>query len=160
MPATTLDELYDFESQFDFALKAVLDPAIAATHTPSTPLDTAHTPFITAEFNLRGPAGPTGTALLRGATSDIYPETYSGEFVINLITNRQVSGAPNALRGKLRQIMLPKAQAFNSTVLPWLEMLSLEETASNREIDTELDTDRTAMTYTVIFGIRPDAWPV
>lgn len=158
MPATTEAQLYDFESQWDSAIKTVLD-AIAPTYTPSTPLESASTPYIKAEFNQRGVAGPA-SALLRGQTSELQPDAFEGEIVINLVTNRQKSGAPNLLRGSIRAIMLPKAQAFNVALLPWLEVLSLEETSSARDTDQDLDTDVTALTYKVIYGIRPDAWPV
>lgn len=162
MPAPNIDTLYDFEGQFDAALKAILDPVICATYTPSTPLEEPKTPYIAAEFNQRSVAGPAGTALLRqiGADPTIYPECFMGQIVINLTTDRIKDQKVNVLRGKLRRIMSPQAQSFNATTLPWLQVLSLEEQNSARDVDTEHDTDVSALTWQVIYGIQPDAWPV
>ena len=162
MPAPDYDTLYDFESQWDTAIKAVLDPAVAMTSTPTTNLESLKTPYIAAEFNQRGVAGPSSTSQLwqEGANPDIYAEAFEGEIVLNLVTDRIKGQEVNKLRGKIRQIFSSKVQAFNETTLPWLLVVGLEETNSARDIDSEHDTDLSALTFRVVYCIRPDARPV
>lgn len=166
MPAASLPLLLDFESQFDTALAAILDAALApSSYQFASHLTTAEltTPRLEYDLNVGADAGPSGTALVRSAPRD--QAAYSGTLTFRYVYDhtKVAAAAAGLIRGYLRQRLSPSAAALDATLLPCIEITHLTETGSARgrfADEKEKLLSEWSSTWSVGWYIRAGAWPV
>lgn len=167
MPAPTAAALRDFESQFLAALAAILAPYAGApyslqlaTHEMTEVLTV---PRLEYAFAMAEPAGPEGSIM-------VHPQTgaqlsFAGTFNFRHVYDHQHTAPADAgaLRGALRTLLSPETGAFTESVLPWLRIEGLNELSSalgRFKDEREKLLSEWFSTWSVVFSIRPDAWPV
>lgn len=165
MPAATVAELLDFETQFDTALESVLASASApSTYQLCGATTTAllTTPRLEYELNVGGDAGPSGTTLVRAEPRD--QAAYVGTLTFRFIYDhtKLSAAAAGLIRGHVRERLSPSAAALDATLLPWIEITHLTETGSARgrfKDEQEKLLSEWVTTWSVGWYIRETAWP-
>lgn len=167
MPAPTVEELRDFETQLEEMLAAVLAPFAAAPYglqlIGQGSTSDQQTPRLEYEISLSEPVGPAGANLIRPETGaqTAFAATISFRHVYDHTKVRpSVAGQ---FRGALRTRFSPEIGAITPANLPWLEVAALTETSSARgrfkEDSTDRDLTEWVSIWSLAFMIRPDAWP-
>ena len=165
MPAASLPLLLDFESQFDAALAAVLDPTLApSSYQFASHLTTAEltTPRLEYELNVGGDAGPSGSVLMRATPRD--QAAYAGTLTFRYVYDhtKVTPAAAGLIRGYLRERLSPSAATLNDTILPWIEITHLTATGSTRgrfADEKEKLLSEWACAWNLGWYIRESAWP-
>lgn len=157
MPATSLADLFDFETHFADALKLIL-AGNGLTLLAAHDVDTVATPFVEIKFESSGRVDDT--LVLRPDTSDYYHPHYAGVITLTLAT-RAGDPAQNhgTLRGTLRNEMSYLTRSITSTELPYYSIVEIRETQTQTAVDPDNDRLLTLLTFAVDFLINPDAFP-
>ena len=169
MPSPTIIELYDFDTQIEDAVAAVLvaglagvTPALVAQVNVSRDSATLATPRIDVEFT-RGPAilqyGAVGQADPRQV-----PVAYHGTITILISTTRPNDNAlmtpvHGPLRGAVSYFLSAGAKVFTSSNLPWLQILEMLPAQGQRLTQQNKEQDVDALTFAVKFAINQSSWP-
>lgn len=161
MPAQNLKQLLDFETQFETALAGIvedeLDISASIIHL-TLDQDDMETPRveISIEINeaLDQPTAHSDPAVLDYSR-------YAATLNMAVITDATIAGTASThrhYRAKLRGAMLQSRVGFNSTNLPYYEVVYL------RPLQTAFSVDGmhavSEMSWQMHFVIKPDAWPV
>lgn len=167
MPAPTVDDLRDFETQFSAALGTILTPFTIAPHSlqlaSHESTEVLLTPRLEYDFQLAEPAGPEGSILLRQSTGAQI--SFAGTFTFRHVYDHQhtSAAAAGAVRGALRTLLSPETSVFTDGVLPWLRIDGLNEASSSRgrfKDEKEKLLSEWFSTWAVVFSIRETGWPV
>jgi hypothetical protein len=166
VPAASLAELRDFESQFASALSAILAPFEAAPYSVQL---VSHdftgdltTPRLEFDLTVGEPAGPGGTVLTHPTRK--CQLAWSGTLSFRHVYDPLKVTAANAgaFRGALRTLFDPSQDQFTLVRLPWLKIDSLNETNSVRGRFKDDGGQQLAdwiSTWDIIWTIRADAFP-
>lgn len=166
MPAATVAELRDFETQFAALLADLLAVFAAAPYgLQLASHDTTGeliTPRLEYEFTVGEPAGPGGQSLVRPGT--LAQISYAGTLSFRHVYDhaKTTEAAAGAFRGALRTLLSPETTAITHLNLPWLKIDALNETHSARlrfKDEKEKLLSEWSSAWAVIFTIRHDAWP-
>ena len=168
MPAAPdLLTLYDFEDQLESPTAAILTAALAAAGITanvytSQVLGIKTTPRIDVQF-LPGRALNHRTATRQTVAKEV-PDMFDGTLYCTVATTRAVDQAGNApIHGKLRGLIRAALSAgkgnYNSTNMPYLQILDMLPEAAPHTLYDDKDLDLTAVAFFVQFGILDTAWP-
>jgi hypothetical protein len=165
MPAPSIGALYDFETQFDTALTALLTAILG----PQCPVFTAFekeklkVPGVQAMFTLGGyykAASQTGSGHPAKATQPAMVDYWTGSFRFTAYGRREAGKSPDpyiaAIRGNLEQ--RAAASPNLNTFLDYVQVQGLDHESSQRLI-LEDKTDASQTTYSVVFGVLQSAYP-
>ncbi len=164
MPAVSIADLFNFETNFENPMANYFANANANWQilTPQTLANVVtgdagflRTPRLTCEFHR------TGTGIQREVTGGReYYADFTGQIVLSAVTQRaNVSQNYGLIRGTARQSMLELTQLFNSTTLPYYQVVDITESASTQSPDEGNDEILTQLTYAVTFFIPPSSFP-
>lgn len=163
MQAPDLQTLLDFEAQFDAIWPLVLtefsDAGVLVV--PLQAEGDLPLPRVEVHFRVTGVAGPQGMAQVRQASAPSIASAYGFEIVAALYTRRRANasvGEPKNLRGLVRVAFSGLAARINAK-LDYVQILTMEETDSNRGIGSENREDIQTFTFSGLMGIKTDAWP-
>lgn len=167
MPAPSVSALRDFESQLGAALATILATFASARGHQLASHDTTdflNEPRLEYEFGTNEPPGPDGTILVRPSTNAQI--AFSGTLSFRQVFDhtKLTPAEAGEFRGALRTLLSPESNAFTLVVLPWLKIDALNETSSVRsrykQEGKEKMLSEWLSTWSIIFTIREDAWPV
>jgi len=158
MAASSIEDLLNFETHFESAAVTFLNDEISidvfgtlSESELTTPRIEVQMEVTTSEFtSLReGGAAPT--------TKDF--TDYEGIFTANVVTDNAVGQAGNhaTYRAQCRKMLLYSGTNWDSSTLPYYDLKWLQPTEST--YSTSDDFQVTALTWSVKFAIRDDAWP-
>jgi len=164
--AQSLDELLDFESRWDEALRAVLLPLGLPVHT-AFDAEKLEPPYIEAIFTFLGEYAAGGGSMPQargGAQPTTFNQvSYRGRVQIQLHVHRggHTPAQVSAWRGGVRRIFMPAPpHALNPITLPYYEVVSVTIPEGDRLTDEGRDLDIVQFRYEFVFGILADSWPV
>lgn len=169
--APTVDDLLEFEAEWDRALVQVLGQLpfpIRAAHGN----DELVTPCMTCVWAFGGeaPASAGGDQpFARNAAGHVFDGiSFLATVTVEILVNRKwLNGAGAAanrkelarVRGGLRRLFLPSVGAFNSVSLPWYQLRTVAFGEALRDIDEVRDLDITTQRIALQWAILPEAWP-
>lgn len=167
MPAPSLADLRDFETQLDAAFAEIFLPYASAPYSLQVVGhgSTAElvTPRLEFELSLGEPPGPQGNNHVR---ADNGAQTgYSGTLSLRLVYDHlKITAATlGAIRGGLRTLLSPETQALTTSNLPYLDLPSLTEVQSARARFRDEETEKQLSEWVSVWSfnlyIRPTAWP-
>lgn len=179
MPAApSLDDLLDFEREWDRVLVEVLSAQLPWTVHPAHGNAQLVPPYVTAEFMFAGEA-PTGAGgdqpQARAASGRMYDAvSFAGAVTCQIAVNRKwlvgttgATGDPSAaaaqaaltsVRGGLRRCFMPSQALFKSP-LRWYQLRTVMVGDASRDIDELRDLDITTQRFALEFAILPESWP-
>lgn len=166
MSATFLT-LYDFEGQIETAAAGIMSASLttfglSANVSTSQQQPTKDTPFIEILFN-PGRAMEQRTAAGQ-ASPKIVPNAFQGTLYVTIGTTRPFDQALSSplhpqLRSLVRYTFSAGAKLFNSTNLPYLQILDMLPESAPHTIFDEKQQDITTIAFFVQFAINNSAWP-
>lgn len=156
MPAPDFPTLYDFESQIEAAVKsALISGGITNVYT-TRDNSILLVPRVEAQLNLMGPTGH-----MAGLNGRETPDQFEAILRLAVVTSRSQTETNHAyFRGNVRYQMASIAQQFNSTSLPYLQIMQMLPAQSTPQIFDDKEHDITELKYHVWFGIQATAWPI
>lgn len=164
MPASSLPDLFDFETHYEDALANYFANINA---TPFTQILTPRT-NLTAEAEVATPRleirmAITGEGIQEGyvpnSTARFYTHRTS-TVTLRVATNRDnASQNHGTMRGAVRQAMLQVTAAMNANVLPYYQTIYVNEAGSVQGVVTGNDEIVTDLTYAIQFAINVSQWP-
>lgn len=162
MAAPTNAALLDFEGNIEDAVAAYLTSAIASTQvlTMRTLLSSSgvlSTPRVTVNVAITG----TNANQQNNRTTDQgeYDSHKLAQLTLACVTRRDASGQSlGTLRGKVRVAMLKATAALTSNNLPYYQIVTLREGASQLSSDSTNDEIIHQLSYALEFWIKPDQW--
>lgn len=159
MPATSFDDLYNFEDAFEAAAKGLL---VAASVLPTGSIfvqqDTSDivTPSISLQFSV---LGAIERFHLRASDGQPFIAAWRGSLMADVLTDRSVNRSSHSLlRAKIRRVFSQITLWNASELLPWFTPFKVLEAGSAPTTRAE-DLDVSSISFDIEFAIRPDAFP-
>lgn len=164
MPAQSIAELLDYETNFEDALATYLRTQLSGVQvlTPRTLITASGaseltTPRVTVQMILGG-TYPNQEAQ-RTTDSAWYDSMKLGQLVLTGVIRRNGTGQSlTTLRGGVRKAMLAATAALNGTTLPYYQTLLVREGACTMSIGDTNDELLYSQSYELQFAIKPDQW--
>ena len=166
MPAAANWELlFNFEDLIESAAKAVLTAASISglnIYSQQDVLDVA-TPAVSLQFTVRGAVEHYGFR----SDGERFVDLWEGTLEACIETDRAkaragASQGHAALRAECRR-HLSSIAAWNAVAavsLPYHVIWKVLEGASTPKIEADKDRDISVISFNIMFGVRPGAWPV
>lgn len=164
MPAPDFGTLYDIETQMDDAVVSVITTILAAASVTcavhkTRGTVTEDTPRVEVNFTLGSPLSHRTT--IGQANPKQVPDAYEGQLMVRIVTTRPTNNASHGtIRGWVRYVLTAEARGFNTTILPYIQILDIQPASAPAELYDAKEQDITEFTHNVIIGIRQEAWPV
>jgi hypothetical protein len=167
MAAPDFATLYDFETQMEDALASAITTILTAASitapvsvTRDTQID--DTPRVEVTFS------PGNALTQRTAIGQAMPKqvanAFQGSYSVKIITSRQLvddnAELHGTIRGWVRYVLTAGAKGFNTSNLPYIQILEMLPTSATAQIYDEKQQDISELNHEVWFAIRNDAWPV
>lgn len=153
----TVDQILDFEGQFDACLQATFGPLLQPYGIPFVPYHSTQQALVP---RLQGRFQAGSQLIDRGqifaATGDrATPQAFGGHIILDLMTRRGVQD-PRPTLGLLRSWMLPKYQYLNHN-LTYIQVMALDMVDSKRSTfdDGKEKCDISTISYQIIFDVLP-----
>lgn len=168
MPATSLADLFNFESNFEGPLAnyignvnaswQVLTPRTLANAALGT--DILRTPRITCEVHITGSGIQRETSAGLTSNSSSYYSDRNGQVQLTIVTQRANTAQDYGLmRGTARRVMLESTQVFNANTTPYYQVVDVQEGGSVQMPMEGNDEILTQITFPFNFFIIPSAFP-
>jgi len=159
MPASSLQDLLNFEVHFESAAETFLETATGISAYGTINESNLITPRL--ELSLQMDQA-TDEISLRGGGSSPNEKDFTqlkAAFLVRVMTDNAVGQAPDhaIYRSKVRAALLYSATNWDSTTLPYYDLKWLQP--SQCSYLTDEDFNITEMLWNVSFEIRRDAWP-
>ena len=163
MPATDVKQIYNFDNNFETAVRGVLiaggygDSFIAGI-SQDLPPSRLEVMFQTGEA-MNEAALPSG---------DHVYDFYAGTLTVRIVTFRPddqpsllpgVSTVHSEWASGVRALLQERVAPFNTTNLPYYAVRTILPRGTVRDLDGRWLEDYTKLDFSVQFGIRADAWP-
>ena len=157
MPATSHPVLYQWEDTIEDACLVLLAGADISNTYKQRSDDVTSTPRVGVQFV---PGAATGH-LFRGQAADTeHWDQFDATLNIELVTDRQRDAATPQHTEILGKIRWAVADCDNwGAALDYHEVLKVMPQGTTQTVDEEQGQDASTLTYSITFGIRPDAWP-
>jgi hypothetical protein len=154
-PASRYEDIYDFETQIEAAVKSALESEGLTAH-KQRDTDSLTTPRVEIQY-VTG-AAMEEYALLPDGTRR--PSHFIGTLGTTIVTARQTNGSVHALwRARVRSTLYDFRNTINTTtLLPYLEVWHLQESGTSPSIQEE-SFDISSVSWALRFSIRHNAWP-
>lgn len=154
MPAASIAILYQFESYLDLAVQSVLQSE-GVTAFVQGGTDTLTTPRCEVQFSLG-----SDRKHLVPSDGSFWPNEFNGTLRLAIATNRgQNSDSHKEYRAKAIWLLNDYNRQFTSSNLPYHEVIDMTLTSATPTVQSEDDIDISTLTFSVVVGIRTDAWP-
>lgn len=166
MAAPDFATLYDFETQMEDALASAITTiltaaSITAPVSVTRDVETNDTPRVEITFS-PGNALTQRTAIGQ-ATPKQVPNSFQGAYSVKIVTSRQIipdnAELHGTIRGWVRYVLTAGAKGFNTSNLPYIQILEMLPTSATAQIYDEKQQDISELNHEVWFAIRNDAWP-
>lgn len=173
MPAPNIATLYDFEGQYETALRNyfanlnVGGQTFGQVVTPQTNLVSADhltTPRLQVRVSMTG-LGADGSGYKEDFTTSgnlatNYYSHYTAAITLDVVTSRSnTSQIHGVLRGGTRQAMLETTAIINANTVPYYQTAFVTPTGSAQAVDEANDEIQTQLTYALELFIPPSSYP-
>lgn len=164
MPASSEAALFDYYGVIPAAVVAALTTVYSGDNvqlltqrTLQTTAEKKITPRV--EVKLRITGSPEHHSRDRAGVE--YRDTRSGDLIFTLVTRRDGAGQSlGTLVGKLLANLRKGKTLLNASNMPYYEVIYLEESGGEEEIETENDEIGLAIVAGIEFQIKPDQFPM
>lgn len=173
MPAQTLEQLFDFEGQFEEAIQTILVASGIAAYISE---QAVRLPLLNTGIGFDpGPALDVLTDIPKPTNwpaGDPPPQEYfryPGSLEFRVEVARDANGATVAgvdtmlrqVRARIRATMMRTCVPFTAVNLPFYEIGDIRPngTTSGRATNGVRNVDFTSVRFAITFAIRPTAWP-
>jgi len=159
MAAPDLETLYKFEYNFESAAVTFLNTATGITVNRTVVEDDLQTPRIEVRLDMGDANDPPVTRDGGASPTTIDYRSYNASFSAIVITDNAVGQTADhgTYRAQIRVALMRSAANWDSTTLPYYDVKYLKSTGDNYTTDGDFNV--TEMGFSIIFGIRSDAWP-
>lgn len=166
MPASTLQELHDFEGQFATAAKAILTAAgltgvRGVGETGTVPDEVIVTNFLAgaAVPDARGVLTPSGAVIagLYDGSLEILIRRRRDDNIASELTG--VSRRMNETISQIRALFLAQPEPFTSANLPYYDVSNLIPQETEYAYDTATRREAVVLSWSVRWCINPDQLP-
>ena len=159
MAAPDLQTLHKFAFAFESAAVTFLNTATGITVNRTVGEDVRETPRIEVRLDVAGAIDPPVTRDGGASPTTIDYRAYNASFSAFVITDNAVGQAPDhgTYRSQIRVALMRSAANWDSSTLPYYDVKYLKPTGDNYSTDGDFNV--TEMGFSIIFGIRSDAWP-
>ena len=155
MRASSLEQLFDFETAMEAAVVAALTAAGITAHSQRDSAD-RKTPRVEVQFSS---GAVTGHMAMPGRTQ-IYDQ-FSGTLRLTVVTDRAKNEASHSVFiSKIRSKLYQPAKVFTEANLPFYDILDVQDQGLQIGVDPERNLDVTVNIYSIRFGINSEAWPI
>lgn len=162
-PAPNTEALLSFEDPIELAFVRFLKDRYQVINAyPSRSTATAETPFVEVSLT-------TGNALRHGKIHFLgkdtqgfqSPDAWQGDLSFRINTQRNTNAELHkSYLGKIRDMSTMHRIVQLWDVASWYRISGISGGASKKFSDDERNLDITEISYTLIFNIHPDAWPI
>lgn len=161
--APDIETLYDFEGNIEAGMQAQFELEQLTAPGKQRDADDIVTPRYAFRFTSSGVFN--GHTAICGDGEQRY-DMFSGLLDAETYTHRsadqpedgeQAEHAKN--RSRLRNALHGFRKRFGPDVMPYYEIADIRELASHPTVKGEEDIDETRLSFSVVFQIRPGAWP-
>ena len=160
MSAPTLVALYDFETQIESAVSAVLTAGGVTVGATARGPELLATPCVEVVCNMNGPWPGGNATRLYNVGGDWRPDQFSASVLVTVLTDRKRNPSSHGtFRGNVRALLYQFVSKFTGTNLPYLDIMDFTETGSAQAQDDPRGLDATTLSWEVRFAILPTAWP-
>ena len=159
MAAPDLETLYKFEFAFESAAVTFLNTATGISVFRSVIEDVLDTPRLEVRMDVGDAIDPPVTRDGGASPTTIDYRAYNALFTVIVITDNAVGQAADhgTYRAQIRETLMRSATNWDSSTLPYYDVKYLKSGGDNYSTDGDFNV--TEMGYSLIFGIRSDAWP-
>jgi hypothetical protein len=173
VPAPNIATLYDFEGQYETALRNyfanmnVNGQTFGQVVTPQSNLVSADhltTPRLQVRVSMTG-LGADGSGYKEDFTTSgnlatNYYSHYTAQLTLDVVSSRSnTSQSHGLLRGATRQAMLEATAIMNNTTVPYYQTVFVTPTGSAQGIDEANDEIQTQLSYALELFIPPSSYP-
>lgn len=168
MPAPDFATVYDLETQIESAVVSAITSFLHAdginnVHVSrSQDADIAQTPRVEVML-FPGNALEQRTAIGQANPKQV-PTAFQGSLTVRVVTCREIetddAELHGTIRGWCRYVLSAGARGFNTTILPYIQILEMLPSGASPQIYDEKQQDITELNYNVWFAIRNEAWPL
>jgi len=160
MAATDLNDLNNFEYHFETAAVTFLNTDVGIDIFRTVIEDNFVAPRIEVQLFVEDANDPFAPRNGGGSSTTEDYRSFNSIFSIRLVTDNATGGAADhaTYRSKIRTSLMRSATNWDSTTLEYYDVKLLKPSAT--EYETDGDMNVTQLTYTIIWEIRDDAWPV
>lgn len=155
MSATDYEQLYDFESNIELGIKAVLEGFDLRVFR-QTDGDTVTHPYVAVQLVL-------GSALdhpVEAPDGTVRNDVWESTLKTQIVTERTRTTNQHSLyRQRCRKAFYDFRRTFTEAALPWYQITNMFESGSTPTIATENNEDISDLNWYLRFQIRPRAWP-
>jgi hypothetical protein len=158
--ADSIEMLYDFEGNIESGALAQFAAEQLPVPGKQRDSDAMVTPRYAFKFT------PSGIV---GAHSAVCPDglqrydMFSGTLEVEVYTHRSEDADKQAehakYRSRARNVLHGFRKRFGPDIMPFYEIGDVRETSSQPSVMGEDNIDATRLSFSVVFQIRPDAWP-
>ncbi len=155
MPAPDFPKLYQFEDYVEAAAKSFLTQhGLTAMIAREDAIAT--TPRVDVSCVMGAATRHYGR---RASDGEIFLDRWNGSLNFDVITDRVKNREQHRpLRAKLRWLM-QDLSFWRIDLLPYHQIVELIETGTTPELVNEKEQDVSALVFSLVLGIRADAWP-
>ena len=159
MAAPDLETLYKFEGEFESAAATFLNTATGIDVNTTLLATTLATPRLDIALELGEAYDPPAPRNGGASPTTVDFRAYNGSFQISVITDNAVGQVSNhaTYRAQVRVELMRSGANWGSGNLPYYDLKYLRP--DGETYSTDGDFNVTAMSYTLVFEIRDDAWP-
>lgn len=159
MSAPDLATLYDFETQIEAAVSAILTDGGVTVQAVSRGEAILASPFCAVTYQHGGP-WPSGSPRYVSVGGDFRPDQFSGTVQITAATDRKRNpDTHKTYRGKIRALGYQFVGQFTGSNLPYLAVMDFTETGTQPVEDEGKNLDLSILSWDIRFAILPNAWP-
>jgi len=155
MPAPDFPKLYQFEDYVEAAAKSILSEAglVAVISREDAP---AVTPRVEISCVMGAATEHYGR---RAEDGELFLDRWTGSLNFDVITDRVKNREQHRpIRAKLRWLM-QDLSFWTIDRLPYHQVIRLIESGTTPELRNEKEQDVSALVFSLVLGIRADAWP-
>lgn len=163
MPAPNIETLLDIETQVENAWRDALETKLRELEIPAEvqttrKRDIESSPRIELSLSI---TNETDQRTTRGqANPRQVAASYDCTLTVRVVTTREVNDELHGpIRGITRYILSGANAVMNSTRLPYHQILMMQFSGSQPEVNAEKHEDYTTMSYALRVAINNDAWP-
>lgn len=155
MRASSLEQLFDFETAIEAAVAGVLASMGISVHSQRDSAD-LKTPRIEVQFSS---GSVTGHMAIVGC-AQIYDQ-FAGTLRLTVVTDRAKNESSHSVFiSKIRSKLYQPAKVFTESNLPFYDVFDVQDQGLQIGLDPERNLDVTVNAYSIRFGINPEAWPI
>ena len=158
--APDIQTVYEFEDQIEPAVAAFLNSLTGATVEIQQGSDNLQTPFFEVQLVMGQDKEHYQPVVRTDTTPDLRNDLWDASLRVTLVTNRQLNQSQHRkLRGQARA-SLYNFNNWQASALPYHELKWIKSASSTPTVQEGENFDVSQMTFDILIGIRPGAWPL